>query len=73
MFWRVLVDSWYRNTPKVPTKRVRRVFVIEAADSESAMAKAKEHAEATAKFGVDWIGFEAVSGASVTLPMEIKA
>ena len=74
MIYRVKIDSWYRTgRPKVPTKRVRRIFLIEAADCERAMAFGRHHAEASARFGLDWIGFESREAAPVQLPFEIKA
>lgn len=73
MIFKVKVDSWYRNTPAVTTKRVRRIFVLEADNGDAAMTKGKAHAEATAKFGLDWIGFEPREACSMTLPLELKA
>lgn len=72
MIFKVKVDSWYRNTLAVGTKRVRRIFLLEAVDSNAAMTKGKEHAEKTAQFGKDWIGFETREAAPVQLPFEVE-
>lgn len=76
-FWRVRVDCWYSWKPKGKeakkndAERVVRWFIVQAPESDAAMASAVRQAQATAEMGPRWLGFEALQAATVKLPAEV--
>ena len=71
-FWEVKIDCWRPGKRGQPNIRVQRRFIVEAEDGQAAMEMGRAHADRTADFGADWLGFDARSAASVALPFEVK-